>query len=82
MVSRAAPTMNRRCTMLIHRCHSSHNTAHEGGNKTHRAREVDGKPWCGTPLTWENAVSDVEVRNRSEATTYIDCLRCLRSIPE
>lgn len=67
--------------MLIERCHSTHQTAEEGGNKTHRASAVDGWPWCGTRVTFANSLAPAEVANRREASAYIDCVRCLRTIP-
>lgn len=70
--------------MWLERCYSTHAVAHVGGNKTHRAKEEGGGPWCGSRMAFgfSNATSGVEVTNRTEARNYIDCERCLLTVPE
>jgi hypothetical protein len=65
--------------MLIERVYSTHNTAHEGGNKCHAADEIGGHPLCGsTSSFFFSAAGGARVERVEDLHLYVDCLRCQR----
>jgi hypothetical protein len=66
--------------MLVERVYSTHQTAHQGGNKTHAVQT--GAVLCGTRLrrmSW-CGTRPVEINTEVEITHYVDCQRCVRKL--